>query len=124
MGTDSSSENLIHNSSGSDQFPKSDNEAEPLQLVPKNSEPKLKAVQSVSKNLSQQSVLEMPEASSSSGEGTSNEAFYSESKEADTNGLQELREATSDEEEAPLPDQVSESASECEWGLPLKRACK
>jgi len=63
----------------------------------------------------------MPEASPSNGEGTSNEAFDSERKEADTTGPQESREATSDEEEAPLPDQVSESASESEGGLPLKK---
>ena len=63
----------------------------------------------------------MPEASPSNGEGTSNEAFDSEIKEADTTGPQESREATSDEKEAPLPGQVSESASESEGSLPLKK---
>jgi len=63
----------------------------------------------------------MPEASPLSGKGTSNDAFDSESKVADTTGPKESREATSDKEEAPLLDEVSESAPESEGGIPLKK---
>jgi hypothetical protein len=72
-------------------------------------------------DLPQQPVLNLLEAGPLSVKSTNNKSCDSESKESDTVSPQESRVATSDKEEAPVPQYISESASEFDGGLQLKK---